>query len=93
MVDLNNDRWVEVTGEGVVSVAPDFARVTLGVTTAGKYAGEAMAANAKLAERHHRFHQIGGRRAGGHPDVGDLDLADVLAALARSSRRAGDHRL
>jgi len=49
LVDLNNDRWVEVTGEGVVSVAPDFARVTLGVTTAGKYAGEAMAANAKFA--------------------------------------------
>ena len=22
LVDLNNDRWVEVTGEGVVSVAP-----------------------------------------------------------------------
>lgn len=42
-------RWVEVTGEGAVNAAPDFARVTLGVTTAGKTAGEAMAANAKAA--------------------------------------------
>jgi uncharacterized protein len=45
----SNDRWVEVTGEGSVSVAPDFARVTLGVTSTGKTAGEAMAANAKAA--------------------------------------------
>jgi hypothetical protein len=49
LVDLTNDRWVEVTGEGAVSAAPDFARVTLGVTTGGKDAGEAMAANAKSA--------------------------------------------
>jgi uncharacterized protein YggE len=45
----SNDRWVEVTGEGSVSAAPDFARVTLGVTSTGKTAGEAMAANAKAA--------------------------------------------
>ncbi len=44
-----NDRWVEVTGEGSVSAAPDFARVTLGVASTGKNAGEAMAANAKAA--------------------------------------------
>ena len=44
-----NDRWVEVTGQGSVSAAPDFARVTLGVTSTGKNAGEAMAANAKAA--------------------------------------------
>jgi uncharacterized protein YggE len=49
LVDVNNDRWVEVTGEGAVSAAPDFARVTLGVTTTGKDAGETMAANAKSA--------------------------------------------
>jgi uncharacterized protein len=49
VVDISNDRWVEVTGEGVVTAAPDFARVTLGVTSAGKYASEAMAANAKAA--------------------------------------------
>ena len=49
LIDISNDRWVEVTGEGIVSAAPDFARVTLGVTTAGKTAGEAMAANAKAA--------------------------------------------
>ena len=49
MNDNANDRWVEVSGEGSVSAAPDFARVTLGVTSAGKTAGEAMAANAKAA--------------------------------------------
>jgi len=49
LIDVSNDRWVEVTGEGGVSAAPDFARVTLGVTTTGKTAGEAMAANAKAA--------------------------------------------
>jgi uncharacterized protein len=45
----SNDRWVEVSGEGRISAAPDFARVTLGVTTTGKTAGEAMTANAKAA--------------------------------------------
>ena len=47
--DISNDRWVEVGGEGSVSAAPDFARVTLGVTNTAKTAGEAMAANAKAA--------------------------------------------
>jgi uncharacterized protein len=47
--DISNDRWVEVSGEGSVGAAPDFARVTLGVTSAGKNAGEAMAANAEAA--------------------------------------------
>jgi uncharacterized protein YggE len=49
LIDVSNDRWVEVTGEGAVMAAPDFARVTLGVTTTGKSAGEAMEANAKAA--------------------------------------------
>jgi uncharacterized protein len=49
LIDTSNDRWVEVGGEGSVSAAPDFARVTLGVTTTAKNAGEAMAANAKAA--------------------------------------------
>ena len=49
LIDSNNDRWVEVSGEGSISAAPDFARVTLGVTTTGQSAGEAMAANAKTA--------------------------------------------
>ena len=49
LIDISNDRWVEVSGEGSIGAAPDFARVTLGVTTAGKNAGEAMAANAKAA--------------------------------------------
>jgi hypothetical protein len=47
--DVSNGRWIEVAGEGSVSAAPDFARVTLGVTSTGKNAGEAMAANAKAA--------------------------------------------
>ena len=47
--DSSNDRFVEVSGEGSVGAAPDFARVTLGVTSTAKNAGEAMAANAKAA--------------------------------------------
>ena len=47
--DISNDRWVEVSGEGSVGAAPDFARVTLGVTSTGKNAGEEMAGNAKAA--------------------------------------------
>ena len=43
----DQERWVEVVGEASVNVAPDFATVTLGVTTAGKDAREAVAANAK----------------------------------------------
>jgi uncharacterized protein YggE len=49
LIDISNDRWVEVTGEGSVSAAPNFARMTLGVTNTGKTAGEALAANAKAA--------------------------------------------
>jgi uncharacterized protein len=49
VIDISNDRWVEVSGEGSVGAAPDFARVTLGATSTGKNAGEAMAANAKAA--------------------------------------------
>jgi uncharacterized protein len=49
LIDISNDHWVEVTGEGSVNAAPDFARVTLGVTSAGRNAGEAMAANSKAA--------------------------------------------
>ncbi len=44
--DANPPRVIEVTGEGSVDATPDFARVTVGVTTAGKDAREAMAANA-----------------------------------------------
>ena len=49
LVDVTNDRWVEVSGEGSVTATPDFARATLGVTTTGKEAREAMAANTKAA--------------------------------------------
>ena len=36
---------ITVTGEGVVTTAPDIATVSLGVTTQGETAAEAMAAN------------------------------------------------
>ena len=49
LIDISNDRWIEVTGEGAVMAVPDFVRVTLGVTTTGKTAGDAMEANAKAA--------------------------------------------
>jgi uncharacterized protein YggE len=49
LIDISNDRWVEVSGEGSVSAAPDFAEVTLGVTSTGKSAGDAVAANALVA--------------------------------------------
>ncbi len=49
LIEYNADRWIEVSGEGSVRAKPDFARVTLGVTTTGKDAREAMAANAKSA--------------------------------------------
>jgi uncharacterized protein len=49
LIDTGNDHWVEVTGGGSVNAAPDFARVTLGVTNTGKTAGDAKAANAKAA--------------------------------------------
>ena len=45
--DAGEARWVEVTGEASINATPDFARVTLGVTTTGKDAREAVAANAK----------------------------------------------
>ncbi|MFY9969122.1 MAG: SIMPL domain-containing protein [Roseiarcus sp.] len=47
LLEVNNERLVEVAGEASISAKPDFARVTLGVTTTGKDASAAMAANAK----------------------------------------------
>ena len=47
LLDVSNPRLIEVIGEASVEAKPDFARVTLGVTTSGKDAREAMAANAK----------------------------------------------
>jgi len=41
------ERVVEIVGEASVSVTPDFARLTLGVTTTGKDARDALATNAK----------------------------------------------
>ena len=46
-MQMDQTRYIEVTGQGHVEVAPDFARLTLGVTTTGKDASEALAANAK----------------------------------------------
>jgi uncharacterized protein len=45
--ETSNERLIEVSGEASVSAKPDFARVTLGVTTTGKDAREAMTMNAK----------------------------------------------
>jgi len=42
-----DERVIEVIGEASVNVTPDFARLTLGVTTTGKDARDALAANAK----------------------------------------------
>ncbi len=46
-VDVSQARIVEVTGEASVSAPPDFARLTLGVTTTAKDAREAMTENGK----------------------------------------------
>ena len=43
----SGERDIEVIGEASVNVTPDFARLTLGVTTAGRDARDALAANAK----------------------------------------------
>jgi uncharacterized protein len=45
--ETSDERLIEVSGEASVSAKPDFARVTLGVTTTGKDAREAMTVNAK----------------------------------------------
>jgi uncharacterized protein YggE len=47
ILEIAPERVIQVTGEASVDVKPDFARVSLGVTTAGKDAREALAANAK----------------------------------------------
>ncbi len=47
LLEVNNPRAIEVIGEASVDAKPDFARVSLGVTTAAKDAREAMTANAK----------------------------------------------
>jgi uncharacterized protein YggE len=49
VLEISSDRWIEVSGEGSVRATPDFAKVTLGVTTTAKDARDAMAANAKQA--------------------------------------------
>ncbi len=41
-------RIVVVSGEGTVSVAPDYAQIRCGVTTRGKQANEALDANSKV---------------------------------------------
>ena len=47
LLEANPERSIEVTGEASIEAAPDFATVTLGVTTTSMEAGDAMAANAK----------------------------------------------
>ena len=86
LIDISNDRWVEVSGEGSVSAAPDFARVTLGVTTTGKTAGEAMAANAKAANALVSLIKSEGVAPADIQTSERVDFADVLATLARPRR-------
>lgn len=45
------DRWIEVMGEASVSARPNFATITLGVSTTGKDAGQTLAANAAATDR------------------------------------------
>jgi uncharacterized protein YggE len=47
LIEFNQDRSIEITGDGSVMTTPDFAQVMLGVTTTGKDAAAAMAANAR----------------------------------------------
>ncbi len=44
------DNVITVTGEGTVQVTPDMATISLGVTTDGASAAEAMAANSKALQ-------------------------------------------
>ena len=46
ILEMSSERFIEVGGEASVEVAPDLARLTLGVTSTGKDANAAMAANA-----------------------------------------------
>ena len=46
-LQMDEPRFIEVTGQASVDVIPDFARITLGVTSDGKDAREALAANSK----------------------------------------------
>ena len=47
LVEVDQSRSIEIVGEASVEAAPDFASVTLGVTTAAKDAGAALDANSK----------------------------------------------
>jgi uncharacterized protein YggE len=46
-LQMDEARFIEVTGQASVDAIPDFARITLGVTSEGKDAREALAANSK----------------------------------------------
>ena len=46
-LQMDEPRFIEVAGQASVEAVPDFARMTLGVTSPGKDAREALAANAK----------------------------------------------
>jgi uncharacterized protein len=46
-LQMDEPRFIEVTGQASVDAVPDFARLTLGVATTGKDAREALAANSK----------------------------------------------
>jgi hypothetical protein len=92
LVDIGNDHWVEVSGEGSVNAPPDFARVMLGVTNTGKTAGEPWRPTPKR-QRARFAHQVGRRRSGRHPRLRRVDFAGVLSTSARPTDHSDDHRL
>ena len=47
LLQMDEPRFIEVTGQASVDAIPDFARITLGVTSQGKDAREALAANSQ----------------------------------------------
>lgn len=76
-----------VIGEGSVSAAPDYARITSGVTTRAKTAKEASDANANDGGGHDRA-ASGWRRAAGHSDVALLGPAGLHVAGTKFGAKA-----
>ena len=89
----NPDRAIEVTGEASVEAAPDFAKVTLGVTTTDKDASKAMAANARATNA--LIAALKGEGlAPADIQTSSLSIApDFANRSSASSATAGDRRL
>jgi uncharacterized protein YggE len=82
-IDVNPERAVEVTGEASVEVKPDFARVTLGVSSAARDASAAMAQNAKAANA-----LIAALKADGVP-AADLQTSNLSVSPTYSAPSPG----